>query len=386
MRPFITRPFGARPFASSSKFYVFGGTLAAAQWRTWLKAPTGGCYAASGTGAAQNAFLLGGLGPTKETVTSPQTADCVSPNNGTITYPEVDFGAGDAPLSIAQNNSYKSSSVYNKRGPARVVPVAGAALSEAFNTSGLPTNLTISNLQLCGIWKGTIKNWTAVTNQATGKPASSTSLPLSLVYRSDGSGSTFIHTAHLNAVCSGGYGPVGTAFPTAAAGSATLIPAIGSGGVASAIAANKGSIGYVAPNSLIAGETSAAILNKSGQYFTPTASAITTAFKSPTDKTPPSGYPAPIANQQVDLYLTNPSASGSYAETGFTYAFVYTCYPKTFGETSTNVKNLFDGTVYASNPVSETGLVSLGSTTSEKNVIALVSAGSTFNPSTGKCQ
>jgi phosphate transport system substrate-binding protein len=321
---------------------------------------TVGCYTASGTGEAQSAFLGGGLGATTETITAPQTADCVSPNTGSIRYPEVDFSAGDAPLSTAQNNSYESSSTYSKCGFARVTPVAGASLPEAFNTSGLPTDLTISNLQLCGIWKGTITNWTAVTNQATGKPASTASLGISVVYRSDGSGSTFIHTAHLNTVCTGGYGPVGTSFPTAAAGKAKLIGAVGSGGVASAIEANKGAIGYVAPNSLISGETSAAILNKSGEYYTPTAAAITSAFTSPTDTTPPSGYPAPSSTQR-GLYLTNPSASGSYAEVGFIHAFVYTCYATTFGIPASKVASFFDGTVYASKSVTQTGLVNLSS-------------------------
>ncbi len=381
-----TRPFIFRPEAASSTIYTFGGTLAATQWRTWFKPAPAGCYAASGTGAAQGAFLGGGLAPTTETVTAPQTADCVSPNTGSIRYPEVDFSAGDAPLSVAQNNSYKSSSVYSKRGFARVAPVAGASLSEAFHTSGLPGNLTISNAQLCGIWKGTIVNWTAVTNQATGKPASTSSLPISLVYRTDGSGSTFIHTAHLNAVCSGGYTPVGTSFPTGAAGKAKLIGAVGSGGVASAIAANSGAIGYVAPNSLVSGDTSAAIENKSSQYYTPTSAAITAAFTSPTDTTPPSGYPAATA-QQTDLYLTNPSKSGSYAEVGFTYAFLYTCYPTTFGVSAANVMKKFTGTVYASGAVTQTGLVNLGSTSKADalKVVEGIMAGSTFNPSTGKC-
>ncbi len=386
---FGARPFGVRPFASSSKFYVFGGTLASAQWRTWLgPSAARGCYAASGTGEAQAAFLTGGLGNTSETITPPQTADCV-PNSKTMpftaTYPEVDFSAGDAPLSTAQNNSYSSSSVFKKRGPARVAPVAGASLSEAFNTNGLPTNLTISNAQLCGIWKGSITNWTAVTNQATGKPASTSSLPISLVYRSDGSGSTFIHTAHLNAICSGGYLPVGTAFPTGAAGHAKLIPAVGSGGVATAIAANKGAIGYVGPNNLIAGETSAAIENKSGQYFTPTAAALAASYSSPTDTNAPPAYPNPIPGQQVDLYLTNPSKSGSYGETGFTYAFVYTCYPTSFGETAANVMNFFDGTVYAPSSVTQKGLVNLGSTSAEKTVIGGIHPGSTYNPGTRTC-
>jgi hypothetical protein len=33
---FGARPFAMRPFASSSKFYTFGGTLAATQRRTWF--------------------------------------------------------------------------------------------------------------------------------------------------------------------------------------------------------------------------------------------------------------------------------------------------------------------------------------------------------------
>ncbi len=388
-RPFGASPFNARPFASSNLLYVFGGTLAATQWRTWLKVAPVGCYAASGTGEAQSAFLGGGLGPTTETITPPQTADCPAGRSGSITYPEVDFSAGDAPLSIAQNNTYHSSSVYAKRGYARVAPVAGASLSEAYHTSGLPAALAISNTQLCGIWKGTITNWDAVTNQATGKPASAGSLPITLVYRSDGSGSTFIHTAHLNAICAGGYGPVGTTFPVADTGAAKKIGEVGSGGVANEVAALSGAIGYVAPNSLVSGETSAEIENKSGQYFSPTASpgSIATAFTSPTDSTPPSGYPHPIFGQQVDLYLTNPSVSGSYAEVGFTYAFIYTCYPTTFGAPAANVRAKFDNTVYASNSVTQTGLVNLGSTIKSDalNVIKGIQSGSTFNPTTGKC-
>ncbi len=381
-RPFGLRPLNARPLTSSLEFFTFGGSLAESQWREWLQhSGQFGCYAAAGTGEAQDAFLSGGLGNTTETVTPPETADCVSPNNGNVTYPEVDFAAGDAPLSRAQLNTYDA----KRRGPARVVPVAGAALAEAYNASGLPANLTISNTQLCEIWKGTITNWSGVTNQATGAPASLSSLPISLVYGSDGSGSTFIHTAHLNAICSGGYLPVGTSFPFAAAGPARLIPAVGDDGIARAIAANKGSIGYVAPNSLRPGELSAAIENKSGQYFTPTPAALAAAFSSPTDTTPPPAYPAPSPGQQVDLYLTNPSKSGSYGETGFAYAFMYTCYPASFGVTAKNVMAKFFNTVYAPNSVTQKGLVNLGSTSAEKGVISFIHPGSTYNPKTRTC-
>ncbi len=387
-RLFGLHPLNARPLASSLEFFAFGGSLAESQWRVWLeRSGQFGCYAASGTGAAQDAFLSGGLGNTTETVTAPQTADCVSPNAGNVTYPEVDFSTGDAPLSIAQNNAYHGSAVYGERGSARVVPVAGAALAEAFNASGLPANLTISNAQLCGIWKGMITNWSGVTNQATGAPASLSSLPISLVYASDRSGSTFIHTAHLNAICSGGYGLVGTSFPIADAGPAKLIAAAGDDGIARAIAANKGSLGYVAPNSLRPGELSVAIENKSGQYYTATTAAITAAFTSPTDTTPPSGYPHPISGQQIDLYTTNPAASGSYAEVGFAYAFLYTCYPASFGVSAKNVMAKFDNTVYAAGSVTQTGLVNLGSTDRSYalNVIKGIQSGSTFNRTTGKC-
>ncbi len=389
-RLFGLHPLNARPLTSSLEFFAFGGSLAESQWRVWLeRSGQLGCYAASGTGAAQDAFLSGGLGNTTETVTAPQTADCVSPNNGNVTYPEVDFSTGDAPLSTAQSNAYYGSAVFRERGFARVVPVAGAALAEAFNASGLPANLTISNVQLCGIWKGTITNWSGVTNQATGAPASLSSLPISLVYGSDGSGPTFIHTAHLNAICSGGYLPVGTSFPIAAAGPVTLIPAVGDDGIARAIAANKGSIGYVAPNSLRPGELSAAIENKSVQYYTPTTAAITAAFRSPTDTTPPPGYPSDyptgFARSENERYLTNPSASGSYAEVGFAYAFLYTCYPASFGVSAKNVMAKFVNTVYASNSVTQTGLVNLGSNNYSLRVIKGIQSGSSFNRVTEKC-
>ncbi len=371
---------GARPNATTTIYYTYGGTLAATQWRTWFSADVTGCYAATGTGAAQNAFTTGAL---KQTLSG--TGDCSY--NASTGYPRDDFSAGDAPLTTAQVQTYNNNFLATK-GPAIVLPVAGAALSEAFNSASLPANLEINVTDLCNIWKGTTTNWTAVTNQATGKPVTTSSLPIKLITRLDGSGSTFIHTAHLNGVCSGGYNYVGTAFPTTEGNQSVanggIIPETGSGGVATEVANQAGAIGYVAPNSLIAGEASAGLLNRSGQYETPTSTAITAAFTSARDTTPPPGYPA-SGGSQVDLYLTNPAASGSYSEVGFTYTFLNTCYPvpTTTQPSAAFIMNLFDNEVYKTGTITQTGLVPIGATANETAQIALIKPGSLYNARQG---
>ncbi len=176
--PFATSPLDVRPFASSNTLYVFGDTVAASQWISWLAIPPVGCYVA--TNEALSDFVRGAPAARSETISRPQIANCA--NNKArgpfpATYSELDIAAHDVPLSTAENTSYHSSSVFLARGPTRVAPVAGMSLSEAYNTKGLPGPLAISNTQLCEIWKGTLLNWDAVTNQATGKPAMG-SLPL----------------------------------------------------------------------------------------------------------------------------------------------------------------------------------------------------------------
>ena len=375
-----------RPLAAATQYYVYGGTLAAAQWRTWLAADPQGCYTPVGTGEAQNAFYSGNI---YQTVGTGLAGDC----GYTYSYPRVDFAAGDAPLT-SYRLYYYNQLFLSKRGPAIVVPVAGAAIAEPYSTLangngvGLPSRVQIANSDLCKIWTGVTTDWTNVTNTVTGGRVTNSSLPITLVVRSDGSGSSFIHSAHLNAICSGGY-PVGTSFPTTIAG-AKVVAVKGSGAVATTVAATPGAIGYVGPQYITTNltETAAVLQNRAGFYKLPTPYALSQAYSSPLDATPPPNYPAP-SGTQVDLYLTNPSSADAYPEVGFTYLYLYKCYPTASGSplspSTAFLRSLFIKN-YTTTPT-EAGIGQLPTNIANAAFAAInkIGTGTAYSTTTGQC-
>jgi phosphate transport system substrate-binding protein len=144
---------------------------------------------------------------------------------------------------------------------------------------------------------GTITNWNDIRiRNDNGGAIISANLPLRFVRRSDNSGSTFVLSTHLNTICNttgtpgipaahvwnrgvGSISTSGTVPPTPPADTvvwpASFLSASGGGGVATAIAANSGAIGYVDSATRLARSLPAALLqNKSGAYVGPTTDGI----------------------------------------------------------------------------------------------------------------
>lgn len=125
--------------------------------------------------------------------------------------------------------------------------------------------LILDKAAYCGIFNGTIKDWgdshLASINGWTGSntlkdPSDTGAAPITLIGRSDGSGTSSILSRHLGAVC-------GTTGNNYADGTTNIVPIFdtvstntgiavafgnGSGGVASAINSTDGSIGYIGPD------------------------------------------------------------------------------------------------------------------------------------------
>jgi phosphate transport system substrate-binding protein len=197
----------------------------------------------------------------------------------------VHFGASDATLSsqqIVQWNLSKNGGQaagastcatagagtigLNQGGPLIQVPTFGTPITVVFNTPAQKNSgqLQFTDAQLCGIFSGKITSWTdpALTNIAT-KGAAPTGA-ITVVFRADGSGTSFLFTQHLNAVCTPSTSNVSfTATQTFAAlftsVPANFVAATGSGGVSNAIgisASNNGgtlkgtsgSVGYLSPD------------------------------------------------------------------------------------------------------------------------------------------
>ena len=159
----------------------------------------------------------------------------------------VDFGASDEPIKASEAAKVKRGVVQ--------IPRVGGTIAVAYNKPGC--NLKLTQKQTVDIFSGRINDWKQVGCAAG---------PMRVVYRSDGSGTTFAFTNSLDAF--GGWGPgVGKAVKWTVG-----VGGKGNEGVAGNIRQTPGAIGYVNTGFVKANRLqAAAIQNKAGKFVLPTA-------------------------------------------------------------------------------------------------------------------
>jgi phosphate transport system substrate-binding protein len=166
----------------------------------------------------------------------------------------VNFGATDEPIK-------PSESARVKRGVVQI-PMVGGTIAIAYNKPGCSLKLT--QKQTVDIFSGRIRDWKQVGCAAG---------PMRVVYRSDGSGTTFAFTNSLDAF--GGWSPgVGKSvkWPVGIGGK-------GNEGVSGTIRTTPGAIGYVNTGFVRANKLQvAALQNKAGKFILPTAAAGSAAL------------------------------------------------------------------------------------------------------------
>ena len=152
-----------------------------------------------------------------------------------MTDKEVNFGCSDAPLNDEQLEACKQ-----KNGDVLHLPLCMGAIVPAYNLEGV-TDLVFDGPTLMNIYLGNITKW---NDPALVKLNPSAKLPgekISVAFRSDSSGTTYIFSDYLTSIDSKAWTPgKGTAikFPV---GSGSK----GNDGVAGSVKQIKGSIGYV---------------------------------------------------------------------------------------------------------------------------------------------
>ncbi len=168
----------------------------------------------------------------------------------------INFGASDEAISAADAAKVKRGVVQ--------IPMVGGTIAVAYNKPGCALKLT--QKQTVDIFVGRIKNWNQVGCAAG---------PITTVYRSDGSGTTYAFTNSLEAF--GGW----TAGAAKSVKWPTGIGAKGNEGVAGRIRQTPGAIGYVNTGFVKANKLqAAAIQNKAGKFVLPTASSGSAALNS----------------------------------------------------------------------------------------------------------
>lgn len=163
----------------------------------------------------------------------------------------VDFGASDDPIDPAEAAKVSKGVVQ--------IPMVGGSIAVAYNKPGCDLKLT--QKQVAGVFMGTITDW---------KELKCAPGPISVAYRSDGSGTTYAFTNALSDWSAEFKSKVGTGksvqWPTGSGGK-------GNDGVASVLQNSEGSIGYVNQAFVKGPLKAAAVQNKAGQFVKPTAAS-----------------------------------------------------------------------------------------------------------------
>jgi phosphate transport system substrate-binding protein len=214
----------------------------------------------------------------------------------------VDFGASDAPLDTA---------MLEKEGLVQFPMVMGGVVP-VFKLDGIkPGGLRLTGTVLADIYLGKITKWNAPAIAALNKDVKLPDMDITVVSRSDGSGTTFIFTNYLSKVSAEWKDKAGNntsvKWPAGVAGK-------GNEGVAAYVQRLPGSIGYVEYAYALQNKMSYVLLqNKDGN------------FVGPDDTT----FRAAAANAQWDkapgfnLLLTDQAGKESWPITGATFILMH---------------------------------------------------------------
>lgn len=171
----------------------------------------------------------------------------------------VDFGASDVAMTDEEMAQVEAGVV--------LVPMTAGMVAIAYNLPGVDTGLNLTRQALAGIFLGQVTQWTDPLIADANPDVTLPDLPVTLVHRSDGSGTTATLTAHLSAVSSEWQSQVGS-------GLSVQWPAgVGikaNAGVSAQIQQAEGAIGYVEYSyAQRLGMAIAALENQAGTFVEP---------------------------------------------------------------------------------------------------------------------
>lgn len=221
----------------------------------------------------------------------------------------VDFGASDAPLNSGQVTNLTKTST-----PLTIPDTIGAVVV-AYNLPGISKGLQLDANVTALIFEGTISWWNDSRIQTLNPTLTMPLHQITIVHRSDSSGTTFVFSGYLK---SSPFWTLGQAKTITWPGSS--IGANGNQGVAAVVQGTKYAVGYVELNYALSASpaiTYAYMLNTAQQqYIEPTLSSTALAASSL------SSLPAGDGDW-TSVNLLNSPAAGAYPIVTFSYIMVY---------------------------------------------------------------
>jgi phosphate transport system substrate-binding protein len=253
-------------------------------------APSGASSSSSSSGGGGGSATINGAGSTLAAPIYQQWGSTLKSQGLTVNFNPVGSGAGIASLQTATVNfagsdpALKPTDLKAMKGPVVQFPVAFGAITASYNLPGVKSGLKLDGPTLANIFLGKIKTWSdpAIAKLNPGLKLPSTNI--TVVHRSDSSGTTAGFTTFLEDYSPAWKSQVGSdkevKWPTGTG-------AAKNAGVAAAVKQTQGAIGYVEQAyALENGFTYASVKNAAGNYETPTianTSAAAVGIKIPPD-------------------------------------------------------------------------------------------------------
>jgi phosphate transport system substrate-binding protein len=252
---------------------------------------SGSSTSASGSGGSGGAATVNGAGSTFAAPIYQQWGSSLKSQGVTVNYNAVGSGAGIAQLQAGtvdfagSDPAMKSDEIAKAKGPVAQFPIAFGAITVSYNLPGVKSGLKLDGKTAADIFLGKVKKWNDPEIKALNPGLSLPATSITVVHRSDASGTTKGFTTFLSA-----YDPAWTAAagkPDKTVKWPTGTGAQGNSGVAAAIKQTAGAVGYVEQAyALQNGFTYADVKNSAGKFVPPSltaASASAQGIKVPPD-------------------------------------------------------------------------------------------------------
>lgn len=233
-------------------------------------------------------------------------------NGDVVAYGGIGSGGGvrnlrDKIVDFAGSDAFLSDKEMAEMAPVVHIPTCMGAVVLAYNLDGVK-ELKLSGEIIADIFAGNIKMWNDERLAALNPDVKLPNEPIIPVFRSDGSGTTFVFTDYLTKVSPMWREKFGAGksvnFPSGQA-------AKGNPGVAGVIKQTKNSIGYVGSEYAFAQKIPyAKIKNQRGEIVEPNAASISAAASG-------------VIPADTRCSITNANAAGAYPISTFTWMIIY---------------------------------------------------------------
>jgi phosphate transport system substrate-binding protein len=295
-------------------------------------ASTGSSGGSGGSSGSSSGGTLNGAGSTLAAPIYQQWGSTLKGQGLTINYNPVGSGAGQTQLAGAtvdfagSDPALKAADKAKMKGTVLQFPVAFGAITVSYNLSGIKSGLKLDGSTIAKIFSGQVKKWDDPAIKALNPGMSLPSTSITVVHRSDSSGTTDGFTKFLSAADPAWKSSVGSGkdvkWPTGTG-------AKGNSGVAAAVKQTDGAIGYVEQAyALENGFTYAAVKNSRGQYVLPTLQNTSAAA---------GGIAVP---SDLGISTINSPASGAYPIVSQTFLEAYQDPCKNGGASTAKAKAL----------------------------------------------